>query len=41
MSKNEELITYIVSLTPEQVDKVIKHLPSLEQMIGTSEDNRG
>lgn len=32
MSKRDELIAYVASLTPEQVDKIVKRLPMLEQM---------
>ena len=29
MSASEELLAYILSLTPEQIDKVFNHLPPL------------
>ena len=33
MTAKEELINYLLSLTPEQVDKVINHLPQLCELI--------
>ena len=33
MSKKQELIDYVMSLTPEQVEKVLKHLPELEKVV--------
>lgn len=33
MTAKEELINYLLSLTPEQVDKVINHLPQLYELI--------
>lgn len=33
MTAKEELIDYILSLTPEQVDKVINRLPQLNELL--------
>lgn len=33
MSKKQELIDYVMSLTPEQVEKVLKRLPELEKVV--------
>lgn len=33
MSKKQELIDCVTRLTPEQVEKVLKHLPELEKVV--------
>lgn len=38
MSKRDELINYVASLTPEQVDKVMRRLPMFKQIEGMSEN---
>ena len=38
MSKRDELIAYVASLTPEQVDKVCKHLDLLKMEAAMSEN---
>ena len=38
MSKRDELIAYVTSLTSEQVDKLFDRLPLLKQLPGLSEN---
>lgn len=33
MSKKQELMDYVMRLTPEQVEKLLKHLPELEKVV--------
>lgn len=33
MTAKEELISYLLSLNPKQVDKVINHLPQLYELV--------
>ena len=36
MSAKEELLSYISTLTPEQVDKVISQIPQLTELLSES-----
>lgn len=38
MSKRDELVAYVASLTPEQVDKLFDRLPLLKQLPRLSEN---
>lgn len=35
-TKEEKLLNYILSLTPEQADKIVNHLPQLSALLSES-----
>ncbi len=39
MNASKELLTYILTLSPEQIDKVVRHLPELVELLEDESDS--